>query len=54
VVSVQEFSAEHPDGRPIGRWKEGYYPGEIRRYGEKFDLEAVLAALLGAPRSSDR
>jgi hypothetical protein len=34
VVSVEEFSAEHPDGRLLGRWEEGYYPDEIRRYGE--------------------
>lgn len=49
VVSVEEFSAEHPDGQLLGRWEEGYYPGEIRRYGEKFDLDAVLTRLLGEP-----
>jgi hypothetical protein len=50
VVSVEEFSAEHPDGRLLGRWEEGYYSGEIRRYGEKFDLGAVLTMLLGPQR----
>jgi hypothetical protein len=50
AVSVEEFSAEHPDGRLLGRWEEGYYPDEIRRYGEKFDLATVLTKLLGPPR----
>jgi hypothetical protein len=49
VTMVKEFSAAYPEGRLLGQWEEGYYPGEIRRYGEKFDLAAVITMLLGAP-----
>jgi hypothetical protein len=48
--AFEEFSAEHPAGRLLGRREEGYYSGKIRRHCEKFDLVAVLTMLHGPPR----